>query len=251
MPPTFNHLLADLPKSELEILSPHMQLTSLVNGRTLFFKGQVPQHIYFPVGAIVSMMNDLEDGSSIEICAMDRSNVVGIGVLGQSSFYRAQVTTSGLAFRMSASAMLSVRNDCPRYLERALASSGKILSEIAQTLTCFKLHSIEQQLVRWILMTQDRTQSAVIRVTHKDLADILGCRREAITLNLGNLGNKGSININRGTIKVLDRPRLEHSCCECYRTGIHQTASPSRDSLAPIPSITYPTTRSCSALECA
>ena len=66
MSPRTNELLAHLPDSEyLEITRP-MRLVSLVKGQTLFETGQIPAEIYYPVGAIVSMMVDLNDGFSVE-----------------------------------------------------------------------------------------------------------------------------------------------------------------------------------------
>ena len=44
----------------------------------------------------------------------------------------------------------------------------------------------------------------------------LGVRREGVTEAAGKLQKLGVIEYNRGEITVLDRPRLEQLCCECY-----------------------------------
>ena len=61
MTPRFNTLLAELPASEYEKLAPHMELVSLVKGETIFKMRDIPTHVYYPVGAIVSMMIDMAD----------------------------------------------------------------------------------------------------------------------------------------------------------------------------------------------
>jgi hypothetical protein len=45
---------------------------------------------------------------------------------------------------------------------------------------------------------------------------MLGVRREGVTDAAGKLQKLGVITYSRGTITVLDRPRLESLSCECY-----------------------------------
>ncbi|MEZ5573884.1 MAG: helix-turn-helix domain-containing protein [Halioglobus sp.] len=45
---------------------------------------------------------------------------------------------------------------------------------------------------------------------------MLGVRREGVTEAAGKPQHMGVISYNRGHITVLDRPKLEELCCECY-----------------------------------
>jgi hypothetical protein len=45
---------------------------------------------------------------------------------------------------------------------------------------------------------------------------MLGVRREGVTDAAGKLQSLNIIRYSRGKITVLDRPRLEQLCCECY-----------------------------------
>jgi hypothetical protein len=45
---------------------------------------------------------------------------------------------------------------------------------------------------------------------------MLGVRREGVTEAAGKLQKLGAIRYSRGHITVLDRPKLEQLCCECY-----------------------------------
>mgnify|MGYP000166735658 CR=1 FL=1 len=217
--PATNSLLSDLPEAEFEILTSQMTLVSLQKGETLFHVGEVPRHVYFPVGAIVSVLIDLEDGASIETYMLGNACMVGVGTVGQPSFYRACVRNSGLAYRMTAQALLQVRQQCPTYVQRTVAATNRMLMQLAQGIACGKRHTIVQQLMRWMLITLDRTLGTHIEITHQELGEVLGFRREAITLALGKMTSKGIIQIHRGEIVVLDRPALEARVCECYWTG--------------------------------
>ena len=53
-------------------------------------------------------------------------------------------------------------------------------------------------------------------MTQEVIANMLGVRREGVTDAAGKLQRLGVIAYSRGHITVLDRPRLEQLCCECY-----------------------------------
>ena len=53
-------------------------------------------------------------------------------------------------------------------------------------------------------------------MTQELIANMLGVRRESVTEAAGKLQQRGVIRYQRGKITVLDRPKLEGLCCECY-----------------------------------
>jgi CRP-like cAMP-binding protein len=219
MTPRSNLLLAELPEVEFERLAKHMELVSLSKGQTLFDVGQTPSHVYYPVGAIVSMMNDMAEGVSLETYMLGKACMVGVAALNEPSFYRATVRSSGLAYRMPVSVLQSERAHCPVYSSGALRVMRRMLMQMSQAIACSKRHSVRQQLVRWMLITLDRTMTQRIAITHQELAEILGFRREAITLAMGRFVDKGYIASSRGEIEVLDRNGLEAISCDCYWIG--------------------------------
>ncbi len=66
-------------------------------------------------------------------------------------------------------------------------------------------------------MTQDRVGSDVLPITHDFLAQMLGTGRPTVSVAAGVLQRGGMIEYMRGTIKILDRKKLEDAACECYR----------------------------------
>jgi Mn-dependent DtxR family transcriptional regulator len=53
-------------------------------------------------------------------------------------------------------------------------------------------------------------------MTQELIANMLGVRREGVTVAAGNLQKYGYISCRRGHITVLDRAGLESTSCECY-----------------------------------
>lgn len=88
--------------------------------------------------------------------------------------------------------------------------------QIAQTAACNRLHRIEQRLARWLLIAQDRVDSGTVPITHDFLATMLGTGRPSVTLAAGILQQKQIIGYVRGSLKILNRKKLERFSCECY-----------------------------------
>jgi CRP-like cAMP-binding protein len=91
------------------------------------------------------------------------------------------------------------------------------LMQVAQTALCNRLHTIEARLARWLLMMQDRTQTAEMRLTQEFLSHMLGTRLAGVNEAVQSLERAALIGHARNRITVIDRPGLEETACECYR----------------------------------
>ena len=91
-----------------------------------------------------------------------------------------------------------------------------LITQISQTAVCNRLHSVEQQLCRWLLLSHDRLNSDMLVMTHDLISNMLGVRREGITLAAKKLSGRKLIKNVRGTMTILDRRGLEQAVCECY-----------------------------------
>jgi CRP-like cAMP-binding protein len=232
MNPRTNGLLADLPEAELEFFAPHLKLISLSKGQTLFSQGDDLSFVYYPVGAIISLMIDNQSGDSTESFMLGKSCMVGAATLEEPSFYRAQVRHSGLAYALPVSVLLQAREHCPAYFRNAMKSVNRMVMQLTQAVFCSKRHGLEQQLIRWLLVNLDRGVGDTIEVTHQEIAELLGFRREAITMALKKMTERNEVVVHRGLLEVLDRQSLEARSCDCYwaatqrqRPVSHQLAS--------------------------
>jgi Mn-dependent DtxR family transcriptional regulator len=55
-------------------------------------------------------------------------------------------------------------------------------------------------------------------MTQEYIANMLGGRRESVTIAAGHLQDMGLIQYSRGHITIVDRKGLELMVCECYQT---------------------------------
>lgn len=222
MNPRINLLLADLPDDEYERLTAHMELVSLSKGQDLFVPGQKCDYAYYLVGAIVSVMKDMPDGYSVETYMLGKNHAVGLTSLGSIDCYRnyrANVRHSGLAYRIALETLRKLLPECRVHATALNHTMIRMLMQLSQAVVCSKHHPVEQQLIRWMLITLDRTLEPVIDMTHQEVAERLGFRREAITLALGKLTAMGCLVTRRGVIEVIERGCLESLVCDCYWIG--------------------------------
>ena len=125
-----------------------------------------------------------------------------------------QITGGGL--RIKAKAFQDVLHNAPRLQAELCHFALMHGMQVAQLAACNRLHEVDQRLVRWLLMCQDRVDFQSLPLTHDFLAQMLGTGRPSVSLAAADLENAGLIENQRGTVKVLNRKSLEDAACECY-----------------------------------
>ena len=217
--PIENHLLAALPDEVYERLLPHLQPISFELGGVVYESSEQMDHLYFPTTCIVSLLYTMTDGATAEMGLVGNDGIVGIALFmgGNTVPNRAVVQVAGDAFRVQAPVIqeeFKLGGPCQLLL---LRYTQALITQISQTAVCNRLHSIEQRLCRWLLLSHDRVRSMELRLTQEFIANMLGVRREGVTKAASHLQEAGLIRYVRGHITILDRPGLEAASCECYQ----------------------------------
>jgi CRP-like cAMP-binding protein len=197
---------------------PHLEYIDLPLGTVLYEAGDVQRHVYFPVNCIVSLLHMLADGSSAEIAVVGNDGLIGIALFmgGETTPNRAVVQSAGHAYRLPGQRLKDEFHRNGTLQGLFLRYTQALITQMAQTAVCNRHHSVDQQLCRWLLLSLDRLSSNRLDMTQELIANMLGVRREGVTEAAGKLQRLGIIHYQRGHITVLDRPRLEALCCECY-----------------------------------
>ena len=213
-----NRLLAALPIDEYRRIEPNLKPFRLEYGDALYARGALIKYVYFPLGGIVSLLSAVDERSMLEVGIVGREGMVGLpAFLGvKRSTNRAIVQGNGESVRLTTAAFLeecSLQGELPVLLHRFTES---LMSQISQSAVCFRFHSVEQRLARWLLMTSDRVGSSDFQLTQEFLSNMLGVRREAVNKSAVEFHSRGLINYSRGRIKIIDRKKLEQAACKCY-----------------------------------
>lgn len=174
--------------------------------------------LYFLNSGMASRVFRTKDGNSVEVGVVGNEGFAPISAVAglRSSPHQVVMQIGGTGFRLSTELLDTAMKEFPGLqasLNRYAAVHGL---QVAQTAGCNRLHDLEQRLARWLLLTQDRVGSGLLRITHDFLATMLGTDRPSVSLAAGALQKKRIIEYSHGSVKVLNRKKLESSACECY-----------------------------------
>lgn len=214
-----NRLLAALPPEAYQRLVPHLETVILSPQQTLYEAGEAIDYVYFPHHCVISIINLMEDGSTIEVGLVGREGMIGIPVLlgsPQGMLHRALVQIADNAVRIRASVLQAEFNRGGALQRLVLRYVQAWLIQVSQSVACNRFHTIEERLARQLLLIQDALQADEFSLTQEFLAQMLGTRRSGITVAAGTLSQAGMIHYTRGKIQVIDREGLEATSCECY-----------------------------------
>ena len=216
--PVSNKVLLSIPDSEYHAIRPHLEFLSMPHHLSLYEPNHPLEFVYFPNAGMVSLVIATEDGRTVEVGEVGKEGFAGIpAAVGMKwSQVREVVQIAGNGFKVRVGALQSVLRSTPQFqliLTRYAVVQGM---QIAQTAACNRLHNIEQRFARWLLITQDRVDSATFAITHDFLATMLGTDRPTVSLAAGILQKKQVIVHTRGAVQILSRAKLENCACECY-----------------------------------
>ena len=216
--PSRNRLLGALPRAELATLAQHLELVELPQ-RTVVFEPEEPiPYAYFPETCVLSLVNTLREGGTVEVGTVGCEGMGGLPVfLGEdTSTVRAIAQIPGFAMRIEATAFVRLAAPGNTLHRLLLRYTQAFLTQVAQTAACNASHLVEERCARWLLMTHDRVEGAQFPLTHEFLAFMLAVRRAGVTVAMRALADAGLVRYGRGWVEVVDRAGLEGMSCECY-----------------------------------
>ena len=210
-----NLVLSAASRAALMRLSPALELVQLRAGQML--DAQRPR-AYFPLTAIVCLLQEAPDGASVQVGMVGREGVCCVWLGGGEAGppVRSRVLMGGSALAIDAAALLAEVGRGGSVMHAVLRHAQSLMLQMSQAALCNRHHSIEQQLARWLLMATDRLGHDELETTQEHVAGLLGVRREGVTEAAGRLRDAGLIALRRGRVTVLHRHALQLRACACY-----------------------------------
>jgi CRP-like cAMP-binding protein len=187
-------------------------------GHVLYEPGGDVDTVYFPAGCCLSVIKTMADGRAVETRTIGRESAFGLlhAVGSRHSLTRVVVQLPGGCHHISANHLARLADDS-QTLRRSLIAHAQIsAAQAEQSVACNVLHSVEQRLARWLLMSIDRTEQDPLNLTHEFLALMLGVQRTSVTVAARRMQEQAIIKYSRGRVSVLNRPALRRVVCECY-----------------------------------
>lgn len=220
----------DLLRQESPLLYRQCRLRRVRRGEQISSPNALKKYCYVVENAVLSLGADLADGRGAEVALLGHGAVIGACQFDRQLLGPCRITVQqpGAIWEFDR-AVLAIHLPRSSVLSQRLAMMKEyLLIQVTQSALCNRLHHIEQQVAKTLLLYQDMTEHHDLQVTQQELSELLGVRREGVTQAIGKLQAIGAIATTRGHVRVIHRRSLEQQSCECY----HVIASVNRDALA-------------------
>jgi CRP-like cAMP-binding protein len=216
--PTLNGFLASLSDDDLEAIRPHLRTVEISPERSLIELGEAIKQVYLPHSGGVSLIVELAAGERVEVAMIGRDSIVGASAaLGiPVAVTNAIVLLPGTAsvidvdrFRAAAEQSAALRTTLVRH-------GQALFVQAQQTAGCNASHSVEARLARWLLRVRDLAGSDRFTLTQELMAQMIGARRNSVSIVANVLRQSKYIRYGRGHVEILDLDGLTGVACECY-----------------------------------
>jgi CRP-like cAMP-binding protein len=215
-----NLLLSQLREDDFNRLEPYLKVTPFEQRTVLFEAEQEIKHVYFPTGAVVSLVVTLGTGDTVEAAMVGSDGVVGASAAldGRISLSRGIVQLAGDIVLCSVDGLRSAALQSPQLLSLLIRHEQTVYAQAQQSAACLATHHIQARLCRWLLRARDLAGSDTLNFTQEYLAEMLGVQRSSVTVVAHTLQAAGLIKYSRGKIQIVDADALHDGACECYET---------------------------------
>lgn len=215
-----NALLQRLRRADFDQFRKQMDEVPLDFKQTLYEQDGPIGHVYFPNTCLISMVTVLhDDGVTIETGVVGYEGVVGVpaAFLGGKSPGQVLCQIPGEALRLPSSVIVrEQRRGGSPLIKLIHAYLNFVIAMLGQNAACNRMHTVEERMARWLLMTQDRVGQDQFPLTQQFLGQMLGVHRPTVNLAGSVLQRAGFIRYTRGRITITNRHQLEGAACECY-----------------------------------
>lgn len=214
-----NALLAGLPPDAFERLLPNLEPYTLPMLEVLYDFDDSVTHLYFPnQSAIVSTLCRTDEHINIEVSlcgnegAVGFTSICGMGISPFQNLVQVPGTASRLAMKYAVEEFRRGR----AFQELLFGFMNYSLIQTSQTALCNRIHSDEERLARWLLLSDDRTEVGQLPLPRELLAKMLGRNHSGVSVAASVLERAGLIRYNGAELVIIDREKLESVACSCY-----------------------------------
>lgn len=210
-----NHLsgmeiFRDLKPDEIALLTGKCHIRK-VTAKTVFYESaQAGDKMFLIKRGRVRLYHLAADGKMFTTAFLEAGDFFGEIMLGQHNYggYAEAVTVCEIC-SMSRKNVETVLLADSRIAFRIVEALGKRLLEAERRLADLVLKNVPARIVALLLQYARQNDLADVRLTHEELAQLLGIRRETVTRILHELQNRQLIAQHRGHIALLDVEKLE------------------------------------------
>lgn len=213
-----NGFLSSLSADDFELVRPHLKTVDLVQDVVLVTVGEALKRAYLPHRGVISLVVDLARGEHVQIAMIGRRSIFGVlSALGDPiALNSAVVLVPGPASTIEIDRLRAAADQSTTLRSTLMRHGLAIYAQVQQTAGCNASHTVEARLARCLLHTHDISGGVKLLLTQEAMAQMIGARRNSVSLVASTLQQANYIHYSRGHIEITDIDGLQKTACECY-----------------------------------
>ena len=215
-----NGFLSALSADDYDLIRPHLRTADLPHEAVLVETGETLKHAYFPHRGVISLVADLARGEHVQVAMIGRDSLLGaLAAMGDASaLNNAVVLVAGTASVMDLDRLRAAADQSASLRTLLTRHALAVYAQVQQTAGCNAAHPVESRLSRCLLQIRDLSGDVRLLLTQEDLAQMIGARRNSVSLVANTLQQANFIHYSRGHIQINNLDGLRQTACECYAT---------------------------------
>lgn len=204
-------LFRDLTDAEIDAIGAAAPMRTIPAGQVLYAPGRPTEVLFILKGGRVRLYVIGADGRTLTTAIVEPGQLFGEMVpMGQSlTDTYAETLDASVVCLMSRTDVDRLLLSDPRIAARIAEILGRRVAELETRLSDTVLKSAPDRIASTLARLADR-DGASIRLTHEQLADLVGTTRETVTKVLVDLAARGFVQQRRGRIIVTSRSGVAH-----------------------------------------
>jgi CRP-like cAMP-binding protein len=215
-----NGFLSALSADDYDLIRPHLRTADLPHEAVLVETGETLKRAYFPHRGVISLVADLAKGGHVQVAMIGRDSLLGaLSAMGDASALNsAVVLVAGTASVMDLDRLRAAADQSASLRTLLTRHALAVYAQVQQTAGCNAAHPVESRLSRCLLQIRDLSGDVRLLLTQEDLAQMIGARRNSVSLVANTLQQANFIHYSRGHIQINNLDGLRQTACECYAT---------------------------------
>jgi CRP-like cAMP-binding protein len=215
-----NGFLSSLPADDFELIRPSLRTVDLAPELVLVEVDETIDRAYLPHRGVISLVIKLARGEQVQIAMIGRDSIFGtFAALGdRTALNSAVVLVPGVASMIEVNRLRAAADQSATFRAALVRHGLAIYAQIQQTAGCNASHTVESRLARCLLQTHDLSGSDKLVLTQESMAQMIGARRNSVSLVANTLQQAKYIHYSRGHIEITNLDGLSKTSCECYGT---------------------------------
>jgi CRP-like cAMP-binding protein len=219
-PRSLNGFLSSLSADDFELVRPYLRPADLAPEMMLVEVGEMLKRAYLPHKGVISLVVKLARGEHVQVAMIGRDSIFGsFSAVGDPiALNSAVVLVPGTASTLDIDRLRAAAEQSTTFRATLIRHGMAVYAQTQQTAGCNAAHTVESRLARCLLQTRDLSGSDKLVLTQESMAQMIGARRNSVSLVANTLQQANFIHYSRGHIEITNLDGLCKTSCECYAT---------------------------------